>query len=203
MGHGAPGTAGSVAALSFSADRLEVVAIGTAVALALVLLAVRPCSPPNQRRRKAASAGYHHRDVARYGRDGLGRQEPSQYAKSRPLAPSFTAPGRGSRHSGDPGGSTRPGVARGASAPNSIPSLGTFDPVTNLVRAFDAGEAMRNRPPTAIKSAANQASEPPAGRSPQEVPSIDVEDEIPPPAGALPLLVQPPPAPEEGQSTAN
>lgn len=200
MGHGLFGSIGLIAGLS--AGRLEEVALGTAAGLVLMLLAVRAWFSHDRRMRRAASGGYHQRDVAHYTPGGLGRPVEAVVAdpKSRPLAPSFTAPAHGRRPHGDPGEprpDASPGTPRGSSR-----SLGTFDPVTNFVRAFDTEEALRQRPPTPLPSTMAKMSGPgTATESAQDVPDLPVDEdleEIPPPAGALPLLEQPPPGPPPG-----
>lgn len=188
-------------ASGLSSARLEEVALGTAAGLALMLLAVKAWFSHDHRMRRAAASGYHQRDVARYSSDGVGHPvEGAVDRKSRPLAPSFAAPVRGGRN---PGGSARLGTSRHGIPAGTSPPLGTFDPVTNLVRAFDTEEAWRQRPATPIPTAiVKTTGPPPAAGSPQVIPDLEVEEEIeeiPPPAGALPLLVQPPPPPDRDE----
>jgi hypothetical protein len=118
--------------------------------------------------------------------------------RTRPLAPTFVAPLPVGRREG------KRDRRRVATSP-SMASLGrpataahgTVDTMADLPRAFDAEQAHRLRPPTPIPSAflpASTTQQP--GVEPVDVPILDADpDQIPPPAGALPLLVQPPPSP--------
>ena len=203
MGHGLFGSTGLIAGLS--SGRLEEVALGSAAGLALVLLAVKAWYSHDLRVRRAAASGYHQHDVAHYTPGGVDRPAESVVdPKSRPLAPSFTASARRRRPTGDQRGSARPDGSRPGAPTVSSHALGTFDPVSNLVPAFDTEDAWRQRPPTSLPSAIVTSSGMTAkGLSPQDVPDLPVEEgaeEIPPPAGALPLLEQPPPSPPPGEA---
>jgi hypothetical protein len=199
MGQGASGSAGVVVA-AVSSGQLEIIVLGAAAALALTLVALKLWFSRNRRLRKAASAGYHQRDLARYSTHGIG--EPADEAgdpRHRPLAPNFAAPVAGHQRSG---GAEHPAPVPGARSRSASPRFGTFDPTENLVPAFDSETAERLRPPTPPPSAITESAEgaelapsEPRAEPPQPVPASDVEEEIPPPAGALPLLQQPPPSP--------
>lgn len=195
MGQVGAGNAGLVIAATGTAQ-LEIVVVAAAVFFALALVAIKLWFSHTQRLRKAASSGYHQRDLARYTPGGVEpSSEPSDDPRSRPLAPTFVAPtagarsGRAEEHHGPPA----PAPASG----RRTSRYGIFDPMANVVRAFDSVEAQRLRPPTRVPTDVVQSAEAQENDAPaQDVPAIDTEAEIPPPAGALPLLQQPPPPPE-------
>jgi hypothetical protein len=196
MGQVVPGSAGLVVA-AVGAGQLEVAVLVAGAVLAVTLLAIKVWFSRDRRLRKAASAGYHQRDLARYTSHGIGRSTEGQPdPRSRPLAPTFVAPAPGHHPARvpdhpDPTPSPRAGSKTSG---RSNRSYGTFDPVSNLVRAFDTEAAQNLRPPTPLPHAVVQPTRSrPDAETPQQIPSLEVEEEIPPPAGALPLLVQPPP----------
>ncbi len=200
MGQVVPGTAGLVAA-GVGSGQLEVIVVAAALFFALALVGIKLWFSHDQRLRKAATSGYHQRDLARYTKRGVGRDtEPSVDPRSTPLAPTFAAPtasarpGRAVEHHLPPP-PAHPNAANTSSRRTS--SHGPFDPTVNVVRAFDAAEAQRLRPPSHLPpSPVQPAAVTPGADLPQEVPDLPVEEEIPPPDGALPLLRQPPPSSE-------
>jgi hypothetical protein len=201
VGQVGPGSAGLLAAVVGSGE-LELVAVGAAVFFALALAVVKLWFSHDQRLRKAASRGYHQRDLARYTPGGVEpTPEESDDPRGRPLAPSFAAPvagarsGRAAEHHASP----PPGPTTG----RCTSPYGLFDPTTNVVRAFDTAEAQRLRPPNQVPPVPAQPAPVESGASPlDDVPALDAEEEIPPPAGALPLLRQPPPPPEPEQHSS-
>jgi hypothetical protein len=195
MGQVGSGKAGVVVA-AVGSGQLEIIVLAAAVALAVLLVGLKAWFSRNQRLRKAAGAGYHQRDLARYTTRGVGEtDETAGNRRDRPLAPSFAAPGR---HHGSRGAEPPAPAARSQSEGSRF---GTFDPATNLVPAFDSETAQRLRPPAPLPSAVVDPppSAPEAGPSETWAAASGVEEEIPPPDGALPLLQQPPPSPPSEQ----
>jgi hypothetical protein len=200
MGQVDPGSAGLVA-VAFHAG-IEMIVVGAAVFLAIALLAYRAKFSRDQRLRRGASSGYHQRDLARYTPSGMGQPEDEAVdPRARPLAPTFVAPLPTRRRGGKEDRrrvATSPSMASlGRTHAQPATAYGGVDPATSLPRAFDAEEAQRLRPQTPIPSAfipASMSRKPEV--EPMYVPALDEDpDLIPPPDGALPLLVQPPPSP--------
>jgi hypothetical protein len=204
MGQVGPGVAGSVVA-TLGGSQLELGAVGLVALLAIALLIVKLKFSHDRQLRIAASAGYHHRDVARYTQDGVGLPEdPGVDPRTIPLAPSFVASARGRserEHGRHRSWSTSEPAARRRDPRPTVP-YGSVDPGSGLPPAFDREEAERHRPPggLGLATAPLLATAPgPEDEPPQEVPVLEGEldpDDIPPPAGALPLLSQPPPPPD-------
>ncbi len=207
MGQVGPGVAGALMA-AFAASQVEVLVLVVAAVLLVGLLVVKFLFSRDLRFRKAASSGYHQRDVARYTQVGV--DIPDAVAadpRTIPLAPTFMAPSRrgaerdrAARRKVTASTVTWPSSSGRSRRRQSSAPYGTVDPLSGLPPAFDADQAERLRPAAGSRSAS-------FGPLPKEVPMLDVEvevdpDEIPPPAGALPLLSQPPPPPPESKPTA-
>ncbi len=206
MGQEGPGLAGLVIG-GLDSGRLEDVVLLTAAGLAIALLALKLWFSHDQRLRQAASRGYHQRDLAHYSPEGIEVPEDETVdPRTRPLAPTFVAPlpaGRRDRRHGR-GIPTSPRAAGGTPYVRPTTAFGPLDPLATLPPpAFDPEEAERLRPAMAVPGApaASPVDVPESdawqapGTGPDDEPEIGPEEieEIPPPAGALPLLAAPPP----------
>ena len=211
MGQEGTGLSGLVL-IGLSSARVEVVALIVAASLALGLLLVRAWYAHNQRHRRASHRGLYRGELARYSPQGfeLGSDDPAD-PRGRPLAPTFVSPSPAGRAGGKRAGRRRvptsPSAAMGGLQVRPQVAYGTYDPVTNLPRPFDAEEAERLRPPGQPPFGAFAGLAPPVSEAPpQDVPVLEEEPDpeaIPPPAGALPLLVTPPPPPAEQPAPPN
>ena len=201
MGQVDPGSAGLLVA-AVGSGQLEIVAVGAAVFFAGALAVIKLWFSHDQRLRKAASSGYHQRDLAHYTPGGVEPDpEQSDDPRARPLAPSFAAPTAGAR-SGRAAVHHVPSPPAPTTGRHSSP-YGIFDPTATVVRAFDTAEAQRLRPPNQTPPVPAHPAEAEPGEGPlHDAPDLGAEEEIPPPAGALPLLQQPPPPPEPEQHSS-
>lgn len=179
-----------------NAGWFEIAAVAVAVAMALGILLARVSFSHERRLRRAASSGYYQRDLVRYGPDGVGGGEEADEVRDRILAPTFVVPPRGRRTGGraDEGPRSKAGRHR-SSGRRAL--YGTVDPVANLLPAFDSETARRRRPPDVPSSDSPDDAQAPGAPEAVAVSSAAEHptEEIPPPAGALPLLRQPPPSP--------
>ncbi len=181
--------------LGAHAASIEIGLLAFAGVVVLVLYGLKIKRAHDQKLRKAASAGYHDFDVARYGGTAPGESliEATVTKGPQALAPSFSAPQKGSRRKD-----------RSTADPLPIPtSFGTSGPDTG-VPAFDTLEAQRMRPesepaappvttiPPPPPPSASFLSPPPPTAPLPPAPRPDTE-ESEADGPALPLLVPPPP----------
>jgi hypothetical protein len=133
---------GALFATGNSWAHIEFILLGAGTVLLIVLVAIKARRSKGQRKRKAGSAGYHDFDVARYGHGAVGKSliDTSVDPGARPLAPSFVSPKLGATHRAD----TPPPTV----VPSSFGAVDRSRPDT--VRSFDAGEALRLRPPSDV-----------------------------------------------------
>ncbi len=190
MGHG---SFDRLAAVSLGAHvaGVEIGLVTFAVAVVVVLYVLKFKRSHDQRLRKAASVGYHDFDVARYGGTAPGQSLiESTVADSGPqtLAPSFSAPPKGSRRKDRTPADSRPDPTQvGALPPSLAPPR------------FDPADAERRRSQSASVTPPSPNLPPPPGAPllppPPGAPGAAGGEE--PEAGdsGLPLLAPLPPPP--------
>lgn len=174
---------------------LEIIPLAIAGVTLLALLGLKMKRSNQQKRRRAASTGYHNFDVARYGIDTPGRSQIDTTVDqaSQPLAPSFVSKKRSNRRQAEAPGAAAPG-------PSPLESIDRSPPI--LIRPFDAEEAQRLRP-------ASHSVPPADGRAPSATAASDERVADPPStspgaapgeptlrASMIPPLVPPPPGPQ-------
>ncbi len=157
---------GGIPGASGSGGQWEILVLAVAVVLAALLLVLRQFRSADRKKRRASAFGYYDRDVAHYGNSAL--VEPTVDDGPPTMAPSFVAP-------------THAGRKASRSAPR-VPTapLSGFG-ADGTVRAFDAVEAERLRPPA-------EGADDNTGPSP--IPELPPP---PPPGTQIPLLEVPPP----------
>ncbi len=162
----------------------EVYPVAAVLCISLVLLTVKAKRARDQRRRKAASTGYHDFDVARYGVSAAGTSLIDATLTNAPptLAPTFVAGQRSGRH-----------LSRRRRERQVEPQLGAVVVAAGPLPAFDADEALRLRPPSA------PAQTPLPATTPLPAPATG-ESALPPPppppvAGLPPLVSEAPGSP--------
>jgi hypothetical protein len=163
---------------------IEVGLLGFAALIVVVLLIVRMKRSHDKKIRRGAAAGFYDFDVARFGTASSSLMENAVASSSRPLAPSFVAPGRAGGGKAAPAAAARPAPRP---APMPVPSsFGVVDrSPTGPLPAFDQAEAVGRRPP----------SSPTGSGGPRlPIPATPYLAPPPPPSmSSLPPLVQPPP----------
>jgi hypothetical protein len=174
---------GTLFATGISPSHIEIILLGVAVVLLILLLAIKARRSHGQRKRKAASVGYHDFDAARYGHGAVGNSliDSSVNARARPLAPSFVSPKKGATHC--------PGTAPSLAIPSSFGAVDRSR--SDSVRSFDPEGVLPLRPPSDLPP--RHLPPPPGQASTEQAPAT---------GSTLPLLVQPPPpSPRASEAT--